>query len=359
MKINDVVNQLQVLLPKYTSLFSSVLNISSVSVTATTATITTSIRYDFTTGDAVTIANVVLNAPIASVSQDGLLFTFTTSIDHDLTFVSDSSVTLTGFTDGSWNGSFTLIAVPNRTTFTVRSANTIPTLNSNEILEEMRRDGINGLWAITVINTTSFTITGTFVAGVYTGGTVNTDVRIAGSITLERALEQYTEQGNSDLWAFVVMNDIDVSKDRNTLNDSVAIRSAGVDMRQRILDGFTVTVIGNTSNDIGGTDTLDICRHDLFQPILKSLLGVKFDSGLYENRKFKTVLTGAGIADAGGYNRAILAYTYAFELPYDLTQDDGVEELDTRAFRDINYIGEMGGDDTDNMTVGVNLDESP
>jgi hypothetical protein len=358
MKINDVVNQLQALLPKYTSLFSNVLNIASISVTATTATITTSNSYGFTTGDAVTIANVLLNTPIASVSQNGLLFTFTTSIDHDLTFVLDSSVTLNGFTDGAWNDSFVLTGVPNRTSFTVRSANTIPIFNSNEILEEMRRDGINGLWDITVINNTSFTITGTFVAGVYTGGTINTDIRIAGSITLERALEQYTKNNIGDFWAIVVMNDIDVSKDRNTLNDSVATRSAGVDMRQRILDGFTVTFVGNTSNDIAGTDTLDICRHDLFRPILKSILGAKFDSGLSENQKFKTVLTGAGIAD-GGYNRAILAYTYAFELPYDLTQDDGVEELDTRAFRDINYIGKMGDDDTTDMTVGVNLDESP
>lgn len=357
MKINDVVNQLQVLLPKYTSLFSDVLNISGIAVTVTTATITTSNSYNFETGDAVTISNVVLNTPIASVSQNGLLFTFTTSIDHDLNFVQDATITLNGFTDGAWNDSFTLIAVPNRTSFIVRSTNTIPTLNSNEIIEEMRRDGINGLWSITVINNTSFTITGIFVAGSYTGGTVNMNMRIAGSITLERALEQYTPNDPGDFWAIVVMNDIDVSKDRNTLNDSVATRSAGVDMRQRILDGFTVTLIGNTSEDISGTDTLDICRHDLFQPILKSVLGVKFDSGLCENKKFKTVLTGAGIAD-GGYNRAILAYTYAFELPYDLTQDDGVEELDTRAFRDINYIGEMGGDDTTDMTVGINLDET-
>lgn len=359
MKIKDIVNQLHILLPKYTSLFSNVLAISSINVTTTLATIVTTDAHDFEAGEAVSIANVVLNTPISGVSQDGLLFTFTTSIDHDLNFTDDQNITIAGFTDSAWNDSFVLKAVANRTSFTVQSANTIPTLNSNEILEEMRVDGINGLRSITVVNSTTFTISGTFIAGEYTGGSVNVDIRIAGSATLERAEQQYTEKSTDEFWAFVVMNDIDVSKDRNTRNDGVSTKDAGSDMRQRILDGFTINIFVNATEDMAATDVLDTCRHDLLRPIMRSVLGAKFDTGLTENNKFKVVLTGAGIGD-GGYSKAILIYTYAFELPYDLTQCDGVEELNTRAFRNINYTQQIGGDDTTDMTVtNINLDESP
>lgn len=359
MKLLDVVTQLSILLPKFTDKVTTVFGISSISVSSNVATITTSSAHGITTGLAITLANVEIQTPITARSQDGTLFTFTVNPAHDLTFgwADHENITLSGFTDSVWNGSFALKGVPNRFNFIVQSAESIPTLNGNEALHEIRSDGINGRFSATRVSATVFTITGTFLNGTYTGGTVNKGVRVAGAVTIERAIAQYTEQNVTDLWMFVVMNDAEVSKDRHTHSDATATKARGDDMRIRLIDGFTITIVVNTTNDITGTSAIDICRHDLLQPILRSVFGARFDTGLSSAPDFRAVLTGHGI---NSYTKAILSYTYEFEFVMDLTIDDAVNEGDTRAFRDLDYTQEIGGDDTPDMTViPVNLDDSP
>ena len=358
MKIADVVNQLQLLLPKFTNRVSSVLTISSISVSSNVATITTSSAHGLRTGQAAALSNVVVETPISAESKSANTYTFTAT-NHDLTFgwEDHETITMSGFTDGDWNDTFTLGGAPNRNTFTIVSANSEPVLNGNEVLHEIRSDGINGRFSITVVDTTSFTITGSFLDGDYSGGTVSSGVRVAGAITLERAIEEYTEQSVSDLWIFVVMNDADVSKDRSTFSDATATRTGADDIRIRLIDGFTVTIVVNTSNDITATDALDLCRHDLLQPILKTIYGARFSTGLDGDADFRTVLTGHGFSS---YNRAILAYTFGFEVVMDLTAGDSVNEGDTRAYRNIDYTQTVGDDDTTDATISlINLDDSP
>lgn len=359
MKLFDVVTQLQLLLPKFTDKVATVLPISSIVASSGVATIQTSSAHGLLSGQAVTIANVEVKIPITAVSKSGNLYTFTTSPAHDLTstWPEHVNVTLSGFTDGAWNGSFVLKSVPNRNNFVVQSANSLPTLNGNEVLHEFRADGINGRFQPTIVNTITFTIAGSFLDGNYTGGSVSSGVRIAGAVTIERALEQYTEQNLTDLWLFVVMNDAEISKDRNTFSDATATRSRGEDIRIRIIDGFTITAVKNTTQDIAAVDALDICRHDLYSPILQSVYGAMFDTGLSGAADFKAVPTGHGLA---AYEKAYLAYSYAFEFVMELTEADAVYEGDTRAFRDIDYTEKVGGDDTTDMTIiPINLDDNP
>jgi hypothetical protein len=359
MRLLDVVGQLQLILPKHTDKLSTTLVISSITVSSNVATIITSSVHGLTTGQAVTLSNVQSRTAISGVSQSGNVFTFTTSVDHDLTstWPDHATVELSGFTDSAWNNSFTLTDVPNRRTFKVQSTNTLPTLNTNEVLLEVRIDGVNGRFSATVSNTTTFTISGTFNDGVYVGGTVSSAVRVAGAVDIERAIDQYTEQNVQDLWAFVVMNDAETSKDRHTFSDATATKTTGQDMRLRLLDGFTITFVANVSTDIAAQLNIDIMRHDLLLPVLQSVYGARFDTGLSGNADFRTVLTGHGISL---YNRAVLAYTYSFETVMDLTNDDAVIDQDTRAFRDINYTELIGGDDTTDMTIlPIDLDDEP
>ncbi len=358
MKIADIVTQLQLILPKYTDYFSNTQIISSIIASGGVATIITSGVHSLTTGKAVTLSNVEIKTAISAVSQDGLLFTFTTSSDHDLTqgYPGYETITLSGFTDSNWNGSFTLMSVPNRRTFIVQSVNSIPILNTNEVLQEVMNSGVNGRYEITVVDTTTFTISGSFTDGTYTGGTVRTGVRISGAITIERAKEQYTKQGTDEMWLYVVPNDNEISKDRNTFSDAVATRATGDDLRVRLIDGFTVNFIKNTSKEYLGVNSIDICRHDLLLPLMKTLYGTRFDTGLSGAMDFKTVPTGSGLFD---YTRAYLIYTYNFECVMDLINDDSVEPEDTRAFRDIDFTESIGDNDVDDMTVTINLDEEP
>ena len=350
MKLTEVVTQLQLVLPKFTDLFSNTLVITSITSSSNIATITTSTAHGLSNNQAATISDVAQDNVIDSVTQDGLVFTFTTENNHDSTFgyVGYENVTFGGFDDTDWNTTHKLLAVVDRKTFKVQSTFTIPTLNATNFLSEIRIDGVNGRFAVTVVDTTNFTISGTFLDGIYRSGTVKTAVRIFGSATIDRAVESYTKQNVNDLWLIVAMNDAIVSKNRTTYNDAVATIANGQDIRIRLVDGFSVFIIKNTKNDIAAVDALDIARHDLLNPLTKSLYGARFSTGLTGLGDFVAILTGHNFVE---YNRAILVYQYNFEFTTDLTLEDAVDPLDTKAFSDIDYTQSIGGDDTEDATI--------
>jgi hypothetical protein len=353
----DVVNQLRLILPKYTDRFSGTLNVSSITASGETVTVVTTGAHGLVTGQLVTVNDVTTQTPIDGYSKDGLVFTFTTGADHDLTYgwSDHTTVSLTGFTDVAWNSNFTLVDVPNRRSFKVQSTNSDPVLNGSEKLLEIRIDGPNGAYSITVINTTTFTLTAAGVAdGSYTGGKLSPSARVAGTVDIERAIEQYTEQGVTDLWGFVAMHDGEVSKDRSTNSDAVATPTTGTAMRLRLIDGFTFFIVVNTSEDIAAQTAVDICRHELLTPILKSVYGARFTTGLSGLTDFRTILTGHAFVS---YNQAVYVHAYTFEMSMDITESDAVEPADTRAYHDTDFAQSILG--SDDMTVTINHDDEP
>lgn len=353
MRIRDIVNQLQLVLPKYTGLFSTTQSIASINAASGVATITTNEDTTLVDNQAVTISDVTSRTLISSVSKDGTLYTFTTTEAHDLTFEFPGyeQITLAGFPNTEWNDSFDLIGVPNRNTFIIRSSNTLPVITGTEYLKENRIDGINGRYGISVIDARNFTVEGDFTDGVYDTGLVKTGVRIAGSVNIERSIEQYTEQGIEDLWIYVSPGAATISKDRNAYNDGVATITQNEDVRLRLIDTFTVFIVSNTTAEVTAVDAVDIARHDLLGPILKTLLGATFDTGLSGKGDFKAVLTDHTWFE---YNKSILVYQYNFQVSQDITLADQVEQGDTRAFNDISYTHQQNPDTTD-LTVGVKL----
>lgn len=319
------------------------------------ATINTTTNHNLLANAAVTISRVGQQLPISGVSQDGLVFTFTTSRNHDLTagYPGYETVLLGGFTDSNWNGSFTLLDTPNRRSFRIQSTNSLPTLNGNEYLHEVRIDGINGRHQATIVDPNTFTITGDFLNGDYIGGTIKTAVRIAGSVTIERALQQYTEQQINDLWMFVVMNDAEISKDRNAYNDTIASLVNGEDVRLRLIDGFSIFIVKNITDEQAAVNAMDIARHDLLGPILKSIYGARFPTGLTGEADFVAIPTGHNFV---AYNRATFVYQYSFEITSDLIADDSVEFTDNKAFAEIDYTHDLPDNTTDPI-VNVELDQ--
>jgi len=355
MKLSEVVAQLQLILPKYTDFFSETISVNSIVASGGVATVNAP-AHGMSDGNAITISDVAQETPIDAVSKDGLIFTFGTDIKHDLThgYPGYETVTLGGFTDSAWNDSFDLKAVNARQSFNVQSVNSLPVLNGNEYILEKRIDGINGRYSVTVIDDDNFSVPGSFEDGSYLSGTVKTSVRIAGSVSIERSLQQYTKQDVGDLWAFVSMNDATVSKDRNTLNDADATFANGEDTRLRLIDGFSIFLVGNVSKEISGEKMIDVFRHDMLGPLLKSLSGVRFSTGLYNSGDFRTILLGHNFVL---YDRAILVYQYNFQFTNDITIADQAENDDTRAFSEIDYTQTMGDGDTTDMTFNPDLPE--
>lgn len=351
MRLSDIVNQLIIILPQYTDRFSDLASIASISSSTTEAIITTTEAHGLSDNDSVTLANVVFHNSITAVSRDGLVFTFTTSQPHDLTQNWNETITLAGFTDNEWNASFSLVAVPDRNTFSVQSTNSLPTLSGAEYLSEIRIDGLNGRFPAIVTSDTTFTISGDFLQGVYSSGKVLKGVRIAGIVDFDRAMETYTEQSPNDLWMFVQMHDIETSRDRESLTDAYAQKSVkSNDFRMSLIDGFNCHIIKSTSDEVAAVESVDITRHEIFLPMMKTIFGVQFDSGLSCEDSYGAMLTGTSTQL---YNGAYLVYSYIFEVSYRLFNDDVVEPRNTRAFRNIEYREVVG---KGNMDVNINLD---
>jgi hypothetical protein len=359
MKLFDVVNQFRLVLPQYTDKFSTRLDPISISASGGSATIETSSPHGVNTNDGVTLSLVESKTSILSVSQDGFIFTFT-SDEHDLTYKDPDHLyaKFDGFTDPLWNDSFEITAVPNRQTFKVKSNNIIPVLTGNEVLLEIRVDGIGGKYSATKISDTEFSISGDFQDGEYINGFVDSEVRVAGIVNVDRLIELYTKQSDrDDLWGYVMMHDVLVSKDRSTHTDATATFPASDSMRMRLIDGFDFYIVVKTSNEISANRAIDLCRHELFLPIMKTVYGVKFDTGLSSGSDYKTIFTQQQIASGEfGYKKAYYAHAYSFETHMDLTDEDSVDPRNTRAFRDIDYTLNVYNQE---MTAKINLDDEP
>lgn len=353
MRLSDIVDQLRIVLPKYTNEFSTTVGVTSIDSTNNISTIVTSSAHNLQTGDEITLQGYYTQTSISNVSQDGLVFTFTTATDHDLTESYHETITLGGFDATNWNGSYSLLEVPNRRTFKIRTTESIPSLSSNEYVLEQRIDGVNGQYSTTVIDNTTLQISGNFLDGSYVNGTLNSVVRVVGSLNIERFIEKYSEQNITNMYICVSLNDSDVSKDRNTYSDAVASPVNGSELRLTMINSFTIYVLVNTSKDITAVEAVDKCNHTLLLPILKSIYGVKFPTGLTNETDYKTISTGHGTAI---YNKAVYVHAYNFEMSMEMVSDDAVDASDSRAFRDINYTHTV---DERDLTLTIDLDDEP
>jgi len=362
MRLNDVANQLRLLIPQYTSLFSDYISVSSISVTSGVATITTSTAHGLTTGKSVIMNGVGRKTPISAVSQDGLIFSFTTGVDHDITtnWYSDPSdrstlgkIRLGGFTVSGWNGLQTLKSAVNRRTFSFQSALTSPVLNGGEYVLEVEAGGMTGAFPVTVTGASSFTISGAFPNGVYTGGLISKNPRIAVAIDGLDVWSRIQTPLQPDQFAmFVLPTPVVTSKDRSELSDAVSGRTQGSDFRLKVISGFSLLIIAPTNNQLSAGRAIDICRYDLRPVIYKSICGAVFDTGMSEDAKYKVIPIDDAVLN---YEKAILVYSYEFQVPFDLTVDDTVPPARTSAFRDISYELEEG----DGMSAEINLDDDP
>lgn len=362
MKLNDIANQLKRLLTSYTDLFSSNLTISSIVSDGSIVTVTAP-SHGLVTGAGVVLTGVEKQTAINSVSKDGLIFTYGTSVDNDLTMnwyrnprdaSSLNTVKFDGFTDPNWNAIFNLTEVLNRRSFKVQSANSLPTLNGNEKLLEIL-PSINNAFAITVVDTNTFTFTGSIASGVYQGGKVSTIPRVYVAVNGQDAWDRIQSpllQNNYSMFVLPPLSGVSTSKDRNTFSDAVSAKSSGTDLRLRLLDGFSLLVIAPTETQNAGGLAIDICRHDLRPVIYSCLLGAKFPTGL-STSEFKIIPTQDDVAS---YDRSKLIYQYNFQLPVDVTSLDSVPPADTSAFRDIDFT--LTVENAEMTTENLDLDDN-
>ena len=361
MRAKDFIIQLSQRLPQLVDDFTTSFSVSSLTRSGTTVTATTTAAHGLTVGRSVNVVGAQTPITISTITRVGIVATLVTAADHDMTEGAFTTVELSGSNESEFNGTFTLLKVPNRRTITFLVVDIGPTsatgspllLNGSSPLQSY-----NGLKKVTSVpTTTTFTyeITDSTLFTPASGTiTAKTNPRISGAATVERALDSYTSQKTDEAWMYVVMNDVVASKSRSLQIDGTDNIQRTNHFKQFLSQTVSLLVFLPTPKQISGRKARDRAE-ELFRPISQSVLFAKFDSLLASGKYNALMFNEHGIQ---GYNTAFYIHRYTYEMTLLMGVDDTIGADEDVAFRDIEMTQahDVG---TGVTTSDIDLDDEP
>lgn len=356
----DVINRLRAIVPQHTERFCDVEQIASISSTAGVVTITTSQAHGIEVGKGIAVSGTVALIPSSSLSRSGVVGTLITSVDHDLTEGIAPTITIEGSSSSDFNGTFTVINIDNRRTiqFSMLDQGDTSATGGQLINGEAFNQSFNGYHEVTgVPSTTSLTFAYTGsddLIGRASTGILMSKLRIAGSATLERAKDMYTEQEQTKSWMFVVMGNVTASKSRFTQTDLTHHVQKGEYYRQILQQFVSIYVVSNTKEELGARATRDDMQ-ELLLALTKAIAFHQFPTNLNKGQTDPLVFVEHGVLE---YDSAMYIHEFTFECGIDLTFNDTSGYSPDVAFRDIQM--DLDPDFGTTGTVSdINLDEEP
>ena len=312
MKARDIETELQNKLPLLTNRFTDEQTLLSIVPAGTTATATTATAHNLTVSQKVLIAGANAAVDIDTIDRVTTVATAVTVQNHDLTEGFFDNVTLSGATEAEFNGTFTLLSVPNRKTFTFTVADSGPTsATGSPILEEPGLPfGYNGLITITAVPTTktfTYTLPQTLVVNAAGANMrVIKNVRIHAAINSERADKVFESRdinnlADGELTLVVVLNEMTASRDRSSLADGVSSAAKSGDNRQQILQTVSCFVYQKVTKDSSGANAADSMQ-DIARFIIRVLSGFGPDNGFSSGSQYQLRFLTHGVS---GYDSAI------------------------------------------------------
>lgn len=363
---SQIVNHLMLYLPRFTDLFTETVTVNSASVGASNVISVNALNHGFSTGKKIITSGGTVRNSLDSATLNDNIVTFVTDFEHDLTaplFSDDEKyLTLGGF--GSvWDGQHLISGVPNRTSFqvTLPAGETVaPTITGAEYLVENRNPGIRGIYTITVtdINNFTYTLSGQpdLPIGAIDNIEINSGFRIYVASDAARAEAVYTKLAMNKPALFVIMTNVDASKDRMTTTDAVYDGTIQDDLLLRLLQNFGTFVIIPTHKDLSGGQAQDIAYGTLFNSLVATLFGFPFvdtDSRI----NYVVVSDGHGPST---YNSAYYMHAYDWQQSSAINYESGLlQDLNSVAFRNIESTFDLNADDMAQLQFNLNLDEEP
>jgi hypothetical protein len=342
-----------------TDKFTDSVAVDSIMTSGNSAVVRTPRPHELTSGTFVTVVGVKTKVQVVSLYRVGPCVTGVTAESHDLT-QGYSCVEVEGATPAEFNGTFAVTATPNRHTFEYRLTD-VPAENSASgtisILEDrLIEGGLNGRKQISVLDefTFSYPINSALILPIAPGGEVRVAPRVSGSVELQSAINSYTKQPRDKYWAYVVLNDVFISKDRSIDRDSVTTFAPGDAYRQSEIIPFEIFVFAPTTQELSARATRDIMQSEISRALYKSLLNVRLPSRLGEPQYAAIVANGHGTA---GYTEAYYIHRFSFETSSDITYQDTFGEDFNAAIQSIelDFLKVNECDDTIIMSANVDL----
>lgn len=361
MKADDVIRQMQSTLPGLTNMFTTSTPVTSLSRVGNTISAVTSVAHGLSIDDYVYIYDAARQTAVTTATRVGTIVTVVTTTPHDLTQEYFEDVTLIGFTTLDYNGTFTLLTVPNRYTFTIRVPNTLPASSTGPgMLLEPWRYGFNGWQKVaTVGSTTTFTYV-TLDPDSFTGTAYGTTMevrkspRITGAASLERAIASYTAFGTNQLWSFVVLGPVRATKTRHSIMEPVSANTGSTVFRQFMQEQVNIYVFVPMVQTKSGRAERDMMT-DVSVHLFKSVIGKVYPSYFVDQ---STITMSFVRHEQYQYNGAYYVHLFEFEAMSEITNNDIIEPDFTRAFRDMN-VRQLNEFNVVNLNTDINLDDLP
>lgn len=344
MKAQDVILQLTENLPKYSSLFSTSFKPTTVVVAGALVTVT-KVAHGVVDQHIISVTDALLVNPITAIDDSGDTVRMTTTNDHGLTMSQEGlnpiydptpeKIALTSVADPSIDGNYDLVGVPDRETFEI-TAFAEPAL-TDVILKEVRDFSVNGLFEATYVSDDVFTYTLPQSIGTVTVDPTSMNIhsknRISGAATIERAIENYEHQVAGALWAYVILDETVINKDRYVSSDADMEQGGTSEWNGLLLCPFSVYVFVPIS-EITGRLARDTSSFTVRPALYQSLLGVFFDTG-FEN------VPDSGVSPRGDdiheYKKAYYIHKFDFGQVAQISRGDTYETSRTGAWRDLKF----------------------
>ena len=363
MKAEDIIKALVLRLPNLTDQFCDRIPVDTITSTDRVATATVAAGHGRVDNELVTITDAVSPILIDTISRTGTVATVTTLTNHDFTFSDreiakglEQEVILSGSAEAEFNGTFNLIAVYDRLTFTVEIEDSGPNdATGAPILENGSNPfaQYNTSANITVLNATQFTypILQEIPLAATGAPILNSGHRITGAVSIDRFMDAYTKHKKDQWWCVVILGDVIASKGRQNRTDSTDQFSDGQHYQQSITQPFGVYLIAPTSHTVAARPQRDEME-DIVPLIMKSVLLAQFPTGFAVSKQNRATFTAHGFFL---YNGPVYIHEITFEQNADLLFVDSVGNDPHVAFRDIDLTMNMDLGET-TLSTSIDLD---
>lgn len=339
--------------------------------------------------------NHFLSAPlidIESITISGTTATVTTKTAHGYVNNANVEVQIFGATNENYNKLTTLDSVPSDTTFTytvygaTENAVSLQSLQCKQLINAYTfifevsgspatpatgtitqlttyKDGYNGYKTVVSVPTsTTFTFACTSTLGSPAQGTISArfDPCITGAVDYERAAAMFqsdVDSGQANKWAVVVLGEETTSKNQKNTGDGISNNLNGESIKENFYQNATVYIFipcGKSNDELLYALTKD--RAYSYKPnIFKALLGFKPSSnlGLIKYSSLISVSNGMFL-----FNGSYYVHQYTFQANGWFNQGDGIEPDDVFAFRTFDFdVLDNEGFETSVMEIDGDVDE--
>lgn len=361
-----IVRHLQQYLPLFTGVFSESLTITAAQAFGLAVTVTAP-DHGLSVGRPIIVtAGGVRNAIVDAWSISETVTRLVLAQEHDLIKPSQSgdpqTVTLGGI-GAPWDGDRQIVGVASRLEIDIANPTgetAAPVLQAGAHVLEYRAAGLQGIWSVaSVVDNDSFTFEVSGVPSLPTGQVDGLEivdgVRVAAAADIDRAEAFYTKQGQGKAWLFLIMTDVDASKDRHSQSDAKAANTPGTLGRMTMLQHFATSLFLPTTKQSSGADAQVQAYGEIFRALVAALHCFRPEAST-QALPYRATTNGHG---PGKYNTAYYMHVYDWEIPSVLTFEDGFTRAKTVAFRGLDADFRLRGDPRAILRLPITIEETP